>query len=85
MAIDSTGSTPPTAIGPRLTASLAIVLATRKEADAYVLTTLILASALFFAGITTSFRVRFARLLLLVGATLLIAYAAARLGDLSVV
>jgi hypothetical protein len=55
------------------------------EADAYVLTTLILASALFFAGITTSFRVRFARLLLLAGATLLIAYAAARLSDLSVI
>lgn len=54
------------------------------EADAYVLTTLILASALFFAGLTTSFRVRFARLLLLVGASLLIAYAAARLVDLSI-
>jgi hypothetical protein len=54
------------------------------EADDYVLTTLILASALFFAGLTTSFRVRFARLLLLVGASLLIAYAAARLVDLNV-
>ncbi len=53
------------------------------EADDYVLTTLILASALFFAGLTTSFRVRFARLLLLGGASLLIAYAAARLVDLS--
>ena len=53
-------------------------------ADDYVLTTLILASALFFAGLTTSFRVRFARLLLLGGASLLIAYAAARLVDLSV-
>jgi hypothetical protein len=54
------------------------------EADDYVLTTLILASALFFAGLTTSFRVRFARLLLLGGASLLIAYAAARLVDLSI-
>jgi hypothetical protein len=53
------------------------------EADDYVLTTLILASALFFAGLTTSFRVRFARLLLL-GSSLLIAYAAARLVDLSI-
>jgi hypothetical protein len=54
------------------------------EADDYVLTTLILASALFFAGLTTSFRVRFARLLLLSGSALLIAYAAARLVDLGV-
>jgi hypothetical protein len=54
------------------------------EADDYVLTTLILASALFFAGLTTSFRVRFARLLLLCGASLLIAYAAARLVDLRI-
>ena len=49
-----------------------------------MLTTLILASALFFAGLTTSFRVRFARLLLLGGASLLIAYAASRLVDLSI-
>jgi hypothetical protein len=54
------------------------------EADDYVLTTLILASALFFAGLTTSLRVRFARLLLLGGASLLIAYAATRLVDLSI-
>jgi hypothetical protein len=54
------------------------------EADDYVLTTLILASALFFAGLTTSFRVRFARLLLLGGATLLIAYAASRLVELDI-
>jgi hypothetical protein len=54
------------------------------EADDYVLTTLILASALFFAGLTTSFRVRFARLLLLSGAALLIAYAASRLVELEI-
>jgi hypothetical protein len=54
------------------------------EADNYVLTTLILASALFFAGLTTSFRVRFARLLLLSGATLLIAYAVSRLAELEI-
>jgi hypothetical protein len=54
------------------------------EADDYVLTTLILASALFFAGLTTSFRVRFARLLLLSGSALLIAYAASRLVELKV-
>ena len=45
------------------------------HADAYVLTTLLLASALFFAGVTTSFRVRFAQILLLFGATLMIGYA----------
>jgi hypothetical protein len=54
------------------------------EADDYVLTTLILASALFFAGLTTSFRVRFARVLLLGGSALLIAYAASRLVQLDV-
>ena len=53
-------------------------------ADDYVLTTLLLASALFFAGITTSFRVRFAQVMLLAGAAMLIAYAAARLAELSV-
>jgi len=54
------------------------------EGDSYVLTTLILASALFFAGLTTSFRVRFARVLLLTGASLLIAYAASRLVGLEI-
>ncbi len=54
------------------------------NADAYVLTTLLLASALFFAGLTTSFRVRFARLLLLAASSLTIAYAAARLIDLPI-
>lgn len=54
------------------------------HADEYVLTTLVLASALFFAGLTTSFRVRLARLLLLVGSSLLLAYAASRLTQLGV-
>ena len=52
--------------------------------DDYVLTTLLLASALFFAGLTTSFRVRFAQLMLLAASALLIAYAAARLAELPV-
>lgn len=52
------------------------------HADEYVLTTLLLASALFFAGLTTSFRLRLPQLMLLVGAGVLIAYAAARLVDL---
>lgn len=54
------------------------------EADDYVLTTLILASALFFAGLTTSFRVRFAQVLLLTGSSLLIAFAASRLAELDI-
>ena len=49
-----------------------------------MLTTLLLASALFFAGLTTSFRVRFAQLMLLTGSVVLIAYAASRLADLPV-
>jgi hypothetical protein len=56
-----------------------------ENSEDYVLTTLLFASALFFAGVTTSFRVRFARLLMLAGATLLIAYCAARLVEFPVV
>jgi hypothetical protein len=55
------------------------------HADAYVLTTLLLAAALFFAGITTSFRIRIPRLMLLAVSSVTIAYAAARLIDLPVV
>ena len=55
-----------------------------RTGDDYVLTTVLLASALFFAGLTTSFRVRIAQLLLLSGAALLIAYSASRLADLPV-
>jgi hypothetical protein len=55
-----------------------------QEADDYVLTALLLASALFFAGVTTSFRVRFPRLVLLLASALLIAYAASRVASLEV-
>lgn len=48
----------------------------------YVLLTLMLALALFFAGVTTSFRLRFARLFLLAGAIVTVGYAAARLAAL---
>jgi hypothetical protein len=51
-------------------------------ADEYVLSTLLLASALFFAGVTTSFRVRSARLALLALAVLVVASTAARISDL---
>ena len=54
------------------------------NADDYVLTTLLLASALFFAGLTTSFRVRLPQVMLLSGSGILIAFAASRLADLPV-
>lgn len=52
------------------------------NADEYVLTTLLLAAALFFAGVTMSFRVRVARLALLAGSGLVIAYTAAKLAEM---
>ncbi len=53
-------------------------------AEAYVGTTILLATALFFAGITTSFRYRIARILLLILATGAVAIAAARIADLPI-
>jgi hypothetical protein len=53
--------------------------------DSYILTTLLLASALFFAGVMPSFRARLPRILLLVGATACIAFAASRLVELPVI
>lgn len=52
--------------------------------DDYVLLTLLLASALFFAGVTTSFRVRTARLLLLACASVAIALALSRIATMPV-
>lgn len=54
------------------------------NSDAFVLTTLLLAVGLFFAGVTSSFRFPPARFVLLVGAALAIALAAARLVDLPI-
>ncbi len=53
-------------------------------AEAYVGTTILLATALFFAGVTTSFRYRIARVLLLILATGAVAVAAARIADLPI-
>ncbi len=53
-------------------------------ADDYVLTTILLAVALFFAGVTSSFRYKPARALLIVLALGTIAVAASRLADLPV-
>lgn len=50
----------------------------------YTLNTIVLAVALFFAGVTASFRYRSARLLLIMLAILTLAFAATRLADLPV-
>ena len=52
--------------------------------DDYVLAALIMASALFFSGVTTSFRTTGVRLALLATATLVIAVAGARIADLPI-
>jgi hypothetical protein len=57
--------------------------ASRNSSD-YVLVTLITATALFFAGVTTSFKSPFARVLLLAIAGITLAYAASRLVSLPV-
>jgi hypothetical protein len=54
-------------------------------ADEYLLTTLLTASALFFAGVTTSFKKRTAQMLLLSLAGASLAYVAIRLVDLPVI
>lgn len=55
-----------------------------KTADDYVLTTILLAIALFFAGVTSSFRYKPARALLIVLALGTVAVAASRLADLPI-
>ena len=55
-----------------------------KNGDDYVLTTLLLAAALFFAGVTTSFKMQMARLVLLMFAAVLIAYCLSRIATLPV-
>ncbi len=55
------------------------------HADAFVLTALLLAVSLFFAGVTSSFRVTSARLLLLIGAIITMAVAAGRIADLPII
>ncbi len=55
-----------------------------ETADAYVATTILLAAALFFAGVTASFRYRPARTLLLIAAVGTVAVAASRLAALPI-
>lgn len=51
-------------------------------AEGYLGTTILLAIGLFFAGVTSSFKYRIARLLLLIAATGAVAVAASRIADL---
>jgi hypothetical protein len=55
-----------------------------ENSDDFVLLTVLFASALFLAGLTTSFRGRFARVFLILSAGLVLAYCGARLVDLPV-
>ena len=55
-----------------------------ENGDEYVLMTLLLATALFFAGVTTSFKFFPARLVLLASASITIAYAISRITSLPI-
>lgn len=66
----------------RASASTAASQQAGQSADAYVATTILLAAALFFAGVTSSFRYRPARVLLLLAAIGTVAVAASRLAGL---
>ncbi len=54
------------------------------NADDFVLTTVLFASALFFAGVTTSFRARLAQIMLIVASGITLAYCASRLVELPI-
>jgi hypothetical protein len=76
--------------GPSAAEDAAAEEALRRGEDAsdnaagFVQTTIFLASALFFAGITSNFRSRVVRLLLLFGSTTVLAIGIARIADLPV-
>ena len=79
-----------TQFNPYLAAEAKAEAATARSAaaadtgDDYILTTLLMASALFFAGVASSFGSRSARIVLIAGAMVVLALAAARLVDLPV-
>ena len=60
------------------------IIGTGENGDDYVLLTLLLAAALFFAGVTTSFKMEMARLILLALAGALLAYCLSRIATLPV-
>jgi hypothetical protein len=68
----------------RAEASTAASQEASENADQYVITTILLAVALFFAGVTSSFRYKPARVLLVILAIGTIAVAATRLADLPI-
>jgi hypothetical protein len=68
----------------RAAASTAASQDAGQSADAYVATTILLAAALFFAGVTSSFRYRPARVFLLLAAIGTVAVAASRLAGLPI-
>jgi len=68
----------------RAEASTAASQQASATADEYVITTILLAIALFFAGVTSSFRYQPARVLLVLLAIATVAVAAVRLADLPI-
>jgi hypothetical protein len=68
----------------RAEASTAASQEASENADQYVITTILLAVALFFAGVTSSFRYKPARVLLVILAIGTVAVAATRLADLPI-
>ena len=72
------------AVQARAAASSAEAQEAGENSDDFILIAVLFASALFFAGVTTSFRLRSAQALLLLAAGMTIAYAAARLSGLPV-
>lgn len=55
-----------------------------RTGDSYVLTTIFFAIALFFSGVTSSFRTRPIQIVLLMGASLTVAFALARVAELPI-
>lgn len=68
----------------RAEAANAASQAAGNTADSYILTTILLAVALFFAGVTSSFRYKPARVMLIILAIGTVAVAATRLADLPI-
>jgi hypothetical protein len=67
-----------------MTAAMARSSDAGSNADGYLRTTLFMASALFFAGVVTSFKARGAKAVLLLSALMLLALGAAQITDLPV-
>jgi hypothetical protein len=75
---------PANAVGDEVTAAMARSTDAGSNADGYLRTTLFMASALFFAGVVTSFKARGAKAVLLLSALMLLALGAAQIADLPI-